>query len=51
MKVVSAKQARQNFSEILNEVYYGGKKVIISRSRKPMVVLISIKDYQNQKNK
>ncbi len=49
MKTVSAKYARQNFAEILNEVYYGHKKILISRSNKPLVVLSSVKGYQENK--
>ncbi|MBI4098304.1 MAG: type II toxin-antitoxin system Phd/YefM family antitoxin [Candidatus Levybacteria bacterium] len=49
MKTVTAKQARQNFSEILNEVYYGDKKVLITRSGKPIVILTSAKP-QRKKN-
>ncbi len=44
MKKVTAKYARQNFSEILNEVHFGHKKIIITRSGKPLVVLTSVKD-------
>lgn len=50
MKTVSAKYARQNFSEVLNEVYYGGEEILISRSGKPLVVLVNIKKYQNKKS-
>ncbi|MEK7522226.1 MAG: type II toxin-antitoxin system Phd/YefM family antitoxin [Patescibacteria group bacterium] len=49
MKSVTAKYARQNFAELLNEVYYGQKKILITRSGKPLVVLISVKDSQNKK--
>ena len=43
MKIVTARQARQNFADILNEVYYGNKKVLITRSGKPMVIVASAK--------
>lgn len=49
MKTVTAKYARQNFSELLNEVYYGKKKILITRSGKPLVILVSVKE--SQKNK
>lgn len=48
MKTVTAKYARQNFAEVLNEVYFGRKKILITRSGKPLVVLVSTKDYQNK---
>ena len=44
MKTVTAKYARQNFAEILNEVHFGRKKILITRSGKPLVILISTRD-------
>lgn len=44
MKTMTAKYARQNFAELLNEVHFGRKKIVITRSRKPMVMLISTKE-------
>lgn len=49
MKKVSAKYARQNFSEILNEVHFGRKKILITRSGKPMVILASSKEKEGKK--
>ncbi len=49
MKSVTAKYARQNFAELLNEVYYGQKKILITRSGKPLVILVSVKESQNKK--
>jgi len=49
MKKVTAKYARQNFAEVLNEVHFGRKKIIITRSGKPLVVLISIRDFKSEK--
>lgn len=49
MKNVTAKYARQNFAELLNEVYYGQKKILITRSGKPLVILVSVKESQNKK--
>ncbi|GEM_PF-1379903 len=51
MKSVTAKYARQNFAEILNEVHFGKKKIVITRSGKPLVVLTSIKDQKSEKIK
>ena len=45
MKKVTAKYARQNFSEVLNEVHFGRKKLLITRSGKPLVILVSSRDY------
>ncbi|MEK7617096.1 MAG: type II toxin-antitoxin system Phd/YefM family antitoxin [Patescibacteria group bacterium] len=46
MKTVTAKYARQNFAEILNEVHFGRKKITVTRSGKPLVILISTKEYK-----
>ncbi|MBI2017922.1 type II toxin-antitoxin system Phd/YefM family antitoxin [Candidatus Daviesbacteria bacterium] len=46
MKTITAKYARQNFSEVLNEVHFGRKKILITRSGKPVVVLTSTKDFK-----
>lgn len=51
MKTVTAKYARQNFSELLNEVYFGKKKILITRSGKPLVILVSVKEEQSKKVK
>lgn len=50
MKAVTAKYARQNFAEIINEVHYTGKSIQITKSGKPMVILVSTKK-QNETNK
>lgn len=49
MKTVTAKYARQNFAEILNEVHFGRKKILVTRSGKPLVVLVSMKEYESEK--
>ncbi|MCL5675967.1 MAG: type II toxin-antitoxin system Phd/YefM family antitoxin [Patescibacteria group bacterium] len=49
MKTVTAKYARQNFAEILNEVYFGHQKIVITRSGKPLVVITSIKETKKEK--
>lgn len=51
MKTVTAKYARQNFAEVINEVYFGRKKILITKSGKPMVVLTSTKDTTLDKKK
>lgn len=49
MKTITAKYARQNFAEILNEVHFGKKKILITRSGKPLVILISTKRQQDSR--
>jgi prevent-host-death family protein len=51
MKTVSAKYARQHFADILNEVHYGGEKVLITRSGKPLVIVTSTKEEQTEETK
>ena len=48
MKTVSVKYARQHFAELLNEVHFGHKKILLTRSGKPLVMLVNIKDYTPQ---
>lgn len=44
MKKVTAKYARQNFAEIINEAFYGKKKIVITRSGKPVVVVMKVEE-------
>jgi len=44
-QVVSAKQFRENFSEILNEAVYGEKRILITRNGKSQAVLVGVRDY------
>jgi len=45
-QTVSAQDARNKFSEILNTAVYGKTKVIITRFNKPQAVLIDYKEYE-----
>lgn len=45
-KVMGAREARNQFSQILGEVHFGNEVVIIERSGKPMVAVISSDDYE-----
>jgi len=44
--VLGAKQARQQFAELLGRVGYGGEIAIIERSGKPMAAIIPIEIYK-----
>ncbi len=44
MKTVSVRDARKNFSDLLHEVHFGRKKVIITKSGKPFVIITSAKE-------
>jgi prevent-host-death family protein len=45
-KHIGAREARHKFSDLMGNVHYGGQTVIIERSGKPMVAVISIDVYQ-----
>lgn len=48
MKKVTAKYARQNFAELINEVYFGKKKIIVTRSGKPVIVLSRVEEMEKK---
>lgn len=39
MKIISATAARQNFQEVIDSVYYREEPVIITRRKKPRVMI------------
>lgn len=39
-KTISAYEARTNFGEILNQVYYQGEQIVVTKTGKPMVRII-----------
>lgn len=51
MRTVTAKQARQNFADIIDEVHYTGIPVTITKSGKPVVILTSTKFPPRKKGK
>jgi prevent-host-death family protein len=44
--VIGARQARQQFADLLGKVGYGGETAIIERSGKPMVAMIAVETYE-----
>lgn len=42
---MSAKEARDNFSDVLGLVYYGNEPVIVEKKGRPFAVVISPKEY------
>lgn len=53
-QLVSVRDLRNRFAEILNTVVYGNTSVVITRFGKPQAVLVDYKEYQrllNPKNK
>ena len=47
LKTMSAFEARQQFGQLLEEVYYKHDQVLIKRGKKPMAVVISIEEYES----
>jgi len=43
---MGAREARNNFSDLLGKVHYGGQTVIIERSGKPVIAMISSETYE-----
>lgn len=48
MKTYSAKYARQHFADVINEVHFGLKDILITRSGKPVVVITSSKKFASK---
>ena len=45
-KRISAKEARDNFSDLLGSVHYGGNPVIVEKKGRPFAVMISPEDFE-----
>lgn len=43
---VGAREARNSFSDLLGKVHYGNQTVIIERSGKPVIAMISAETYE-----
>jgi len=43
---ISAKEARDNFGDLLGSVHYGGQPVIVEKKGKPFAVVISPEDFE-----
>jgi len=50
MEIVTSVGTRSNFFEILNQVQYGKKRVIVSRRQKPCVAVIPLEDLKILEN-
>jgi len=44
MKTVNMHQARVGLTDLVNEVHYGGQRVVIGRHNKKLAVLVSVED-------
>jgi len=43
---IGAREARNNFTDLLGSVHYGGQVVIVERAGKPMVAVIPVEMYR-----
>jgi prevent-host-death family protein len=43
---MSAKDARDQFSDVLNRVYYQREPIVVERQGKPMAVVVSLADFE-----
>lgn len=43
-QVISVSQARNNFSELINQAYYQGRQFLVKKTGRPMAVLIRVDD-------
>jgi prevent-host-death family protein len=43
---MGAREARNNFSDLIGRVHYGGDTVIIERNGKPMVAMVPMEFYE-----
>lgn len=46
MSTVPFSEARSHLTEIVNEVAYGGERVVVSRKGKKLVAIISLEDFE-----
>jgi prevent-host-death family protein len=43
---IGAREARNNFADLMGKVHYGGQTVIVERSGKPVIAMISAETYR-----
>ena len=46
LQTITTANARNNFANLLGEVYYGGKKYLIKKLGKPFAVLLNVEEYK-----
>jgi prevent-host-death family protein len=44
MSQMSTVEARENFSELINQAAYGNKRIVLTRRGKPLVAVISVEE-------
>lgn len=46
MNKMTTVEARENFSELINQAAYGNKRIVLTRRGRPLVAVVSISDLQ-----
>jgi prevent-host-death family protein len=46
MSKMTTVEARENFSELINQAAYGNKRIVLTRRGRPLVAVVSISDLQ-----
>lgn len=46
MKVFKVAQAKEKFSEIINEAGYKGERILVEKREKPLAVIVGYEDYK-----
>ena len=49
MLKMSTVEARENFSEMINQAAYGNQRVVLTRRGKPLVAVISLAELKDEK--
>lgn len=49
-KRITAKEARDNFTDLLGTVYYGKESIIVEKQGRPFAVVINPNEYENYQN-
>lgn len=47
MLKMSTVEARENFSEMINQAAYGNQRVVLTRRGKPLVAVVSLQELQH----
>lgn len=50
MLKMSTVEARENFSEMINQAAYGNQRVVLTRRGKPLVAVISLQELNGEHN-
>lgn len=50
MLKMSTVEARENFSEMINQAAYGNQRVVLTRRGKPLVAVVSLQDFENSQS-